>query len=1030
MMHALQDTAFAIALSLGWCAIALAWIARRSGILPRLRRRRHDVGIFARIAAVAALAAVSVYGGSKPGGTTGLDGAGAFTVPRPAAGAGSDAQQPGDRAEAPANGLRFTAFAVDGDRFDFSVAWPATNSADWSAIDVFHKERLDDASWRWIKRRSAWPEDGETQFSLYGYDLPCWETKVSRSFRVYTNEVESPFGVVFTNLYATVPEAHEPRSAFFMLAGQRDADGDGLSDAVELSLGCDPHDPDMDGDGLADGQELALGASPFSPDTDGDGLSDAQEVLSFMTNPGAADTDGDGLSDLDEVGLVSSVPYAWHDSGNAPNLLQAGGIAPFSVPIASPFVADGVSHSRLAADTNGAVFLLGPGDFATNSPPIPASFAGWDGNPAHLAVAALWTELETDALSSLKAFEADGAEVVEFSDFLEAGPGVRSGAKGVRDAGRRRVSMQVVLPATVQDTIFVYYREIPEGGISAGAVVGVHNRDRGYFRLPESFLTLPRPGDSIPAPASGTGLRFRLGLGTDPADPDTDDDGLADGAEISRGTDPLLPDTDGDGVSDSEEVESGTDPNDADDKIGYQSGFVVGNDAENVPVSFSQAFAVPAGTVCLVGVWATSREYPKYTSDSSQYNDTLVWNVTTNGIAAMSGKTDVNALHARFAAADGAGETVPGLTGPAVSLGMCFVEAPTNSAVSVMAELEVTNISDGELPSSLLAALYPLRVVQDNWPESKTSTDFGNRRAKRILGNGIAYVTGEPAAPLLKASFTGLPEFVDVGWSLDLTTERGKRNALDDRRVPASGLATVAGDQKWDIAAALDEIVGGKAVVSAQVDGKACSTTFFIRGKNPEDSEVEAFIDSRLSPPDNMVFAAIARHESKWGRFVYNQFNPGPARLVETLNLGLPDGWGIAQIDRSGSGGKSVTAEAWNWKANLQTAISLFAGKIGTQTRFINMLRAACGSNPNWQEPPDDYIHVQTTGIGLPAVKWGGIVLYNGTNGIPPTTAGGRTFASPWRFSPSGSWTFSDNINSYARKISLEMQGGSSNASQ
>ena len=302
MMHALQDTAFAIALSLGWCAIALAWIARRSGILPRLRRRRHDVGIFARIAAVAALAAVSVYGGSKPGGTTGLDGAGAFTVPRPAAGAGSDAQQPGDRAEAPANGLRFTAFAVDGDRFDFSVAWPATNSADWSAIDVFHKERLDDASWRWVKRRSAWPEDGETQFSLYGYDLPCWETKVSRSFRVYTNEVESPFGVVFTNLYARVPEAHEPRSAFFMLAGQHDADGDGLSDAVERSLGYDPADPDMDADGLPDGQELALGADPLEPDSDGDGLTDGTEV-SWGSDPTKADTDGDGLPDAVELEL-------------------------------------------------------------------------------------------------------------------------------------------------------------------------------------------------------------------------------------------------------------------------------------------------------------------------------------------------------------------------------------------------------------------------------------------------------------------------------------------------------------------------------------------------------------------------------------------------------------------------------------------------------------------------------------------------------------------------------------------------------
>lgn len=51
-------------------------------------------------------------------------------------------------------------------------------------------------------------------------------------------------------------------------------------------------------------------------------------------------------------------------------------------------------------------------------------------------------------------------------------------------------------------------------------------------------------------------------LGTDPKNPDTDDDGLNDADEINiHRTDPKLKDTDGDGLSDSEEVqEYGTDP--------------------------------------------------------------------------------------------------------------------------------------------------------------------------------------------------------------------------------------------------------------------------------------------------------------------------------------------------------------------------------------------------------------------------------------------------------------------------------------
>src|SRR6056297_2764859 len=55
-------------------------------------------------------------------------------------------------------------------------------------------------------------------------------------------------------------------------------------------------------------------------------------------------------------------------------------------------------------------------------------------------------------------------------------------------------------------------------------------------------------------------------LGTDPADPDSDDDGLDDGTEVNTtGTDPLDADTDGDGLGDGEEVNTtGTDPNNVD----------------------------------------------------------------------------------------------------------------------------------------------------------------------------------------------------------------------------------------------------------------------------------------------------------------------------------------------------------------------------------------------------------------------------------------------------------------------------------
>lgn len=102
--------------------------------------------------------------------------------------------------------------------------------------------------------------------------------------------------------------------------GWVDGDGDGFSDAVELSHDSDPNDAmavpagvvstrldqrvrsfDSDLDGLSTGEELRLGSDPNSSDTDGDGIADGAEVLSggnpLSTDDRYMDRDGDGLSD-------------------------------------------------------------------------------------------------------------------------------------------------------------------------------------------------------------------------------------------------------------------------------------------------------------------------------------------------------------------------------------------------------------------------------------------------------------------------------------------------------------------------------------------------------------------------------------------------------------------------------------------------------------------------------------------------------------------------------------------------------------
>ena len=79
-----------------------------------------------------------------------------------------------------------------------------------------------------------------------------------------------------------------------------DKDGDGLTNLQEFQRGSDPRKVDTDGDGVSDGIESL--ANVLRPDSDGDGLLDGDEISGALrSNPSLADTDGDGSNDFDEV---------------------------------------------------------------------------------------------------------------------------------------------------------------------------------------------------------------------------------------------------------------------------------------------------------------------------------------------------------------------------------------------------------------------------------------------------------------------------------------------------------------------------------------------------------------------------------------------------------------------------------------------------------------------------------------------------------------------------------------------------------
>ena len=85
-----------------------------------------------------------------------------------------------------------------------------------------------------------------------------------------------------------------------VLPGDRDEDGDGVSNREEVTLGTDLYRRDTDGDGLQDDERARYGSDPARADTDGDGLNDGEEVARG-THVRDADTDADGSPDHAEV---------------------------------------------------------------------------------------------------------------------------------------------------------------------------------------------------------------------------------------------------------------------------------------------------------------------------------------------------------------------------------------------------------------------------------------------------------------------------------------------------------------------------------------------------------------------------------------------------------------------------------------------------------------------------------------------------------------------------------------------------------
>lgn len=849
-----------------------------------------------------------------------------------------------------------------------------------------------------------------------------------------------------------------------------DTDGDGLDDGWELEYGLDPLS--------AEGRDGAEG------DFDNDGIENVREHDS-QTNPASADTDGDGLSDGEEMGFITvGNPIPWLNLDESEDLTlplldeyRSNYSLDWTLP--APLRVQGESVTNLTLTSHGWLFLnragyANPGhstgsrdiDSYVDRNTLAMAVCG-DGS---LLVSTNLTDRSTSVRVGTATHDGIGYAVVECVNMYRGQPNSRTNS----------VSWQVAVPTNVTEHVYVRYRDVTGEYVDGRyATIGMQS-----FGAKWTYAYCERDRDSL---YDGLALDFHLGRNSNPNDGDTDGDGLSDSQEVALGTNlnssdtdgdgmpdgweqrhfgngfdpnvdnstdanpnndrdadpdgdgltngreaevgtnPGASDTDGDGIADGDEIGQGTDPTDRADTLPVQWVTVDGDLDEDVPKTETATLSIPTGRTCLVCVFVASEEYPIYTGQSSEWNDALYWNIRADGFQTLTQDVRVNNEDGAW---DDAQELFQGAYGycPVVLKDLAFYTAgATNLSVSVT--IRAMNVRDGRLPSSVIVGMFPLNVVQANMPTSTGvagTTDAGTAYVREnIPSNGVAYITGQPAAPQLTAQFKGLPEWMDVRWGMTLLTERSNRrfDGIDDRTLSQ---VERRGDELYDITTELQgEIVGGACTLNVCIgDSATLVYSFFIRGKNPLDAAARTYITENVDEELRPFAWKIAKHETIDGRRVYNQFNASQNRFKELPNWGSPHGWGISQVDRGENG--DTTAEVYDWHSNIMAMNAVLREKRTDAIRFLGYYSSAYSNLPNWSDPPSTNINGQI----VSAEMWSTITLYNGAEGIPvqQTPTHQRGFCSPLRFDPqSGKWIFYQNTRNpnYVRDVmnnSIELE--------
>lgn len=339
-----------------------------------------------------------------------------------------------------------------------------------------------------------------------------------------------------------------------------DADNDGINDVRESD------GADANGDGLADGAvapngvaaSVNLAARP--EDTDSDNIGDWRDL----------DSDNDGLDDVLEAGVADPDANGLAGVGAVPADSDSDGIADTVDAAPAQYGdADDVSPPDSDADTVGDWRDL-DSDNDSVADVIEAGHGALDSNnDGYLSTAdgALDTDADgiVDALDGVPDVFGDAADPSALDTDSDGTPDYRDlDSDGDLVWDILEATGTLVLDANSDGTIDDVVDPDGDGIANNGTN---DNLPTEFGGATPPLATLDTDGDGLPD-------ALETSIGSDPADPDSDDDGLIDGAEPIPGTDTdgdglinvLDPDADNDGLFDGTEMgvttpSTGTDVN-------------------------------------------------------------------------------------------------------------------------------------------------------------------------------------------------------------------------------------------------------------------------------------------------------------------------------------------------------------------------------------------------------------------------------------------------------------------------------------